>query len=367
MKDVYLCFTPYHMLLCSCIALDRDDDIEKEIILIEDFLDADRILDVLKKWNETPFDEHLMVKGKFSVDKIPEKSIFNVFKSQSVINLLKEGIDTLKERYDDFSLDGVFTCNDGRPQSQFLEYKCNKNDGLNVCVEDGSELYGDSFKSYLPFYELVFYKMYYGRWYETNKFIGDYRYTDKIKALKPDLVRDELKHKKIEPINLDNFKFLKNRGLIQSMMDEFDVQIDLDNDNVILFLPHSSFIKKRGQESIYSMIVEELLEKGRDILLKYHPRENDYYLKEDEGKISVLPQSLPSEILILHMIDEPPVVIGDVSTCMLTSKFLKKDIEVISLINLLNIESKNLKEVFRKIGILMPASRSELEDILKNI
>lgn len=367
MKELYVCFTPYHMLLCSCIASDREDDIDKEMIIIEDFLEADRIIEVLKRWKENPFDDHIMVKGKFSVDEIPEKSILNVLKDDSVVNVLKEGIDTLKDRYGDVPLHTVFTCNDERPQSQFLEYRCKKNGGLNVYVEDGSELYNDSFEEPLPFHESVFYKMYYGRWYEKIRLIGDYRYTDEIRALRPDLVRDELKHKKIKPIGLKNFIGLKKSGLTESMIKKFKVKIDLDEDYVILFLPHSEFIKKRKQESIYNEMVEELQKNNKKILLKYHPRENDHYIMQHGENITILPQSLPSEILILQMIDNPPLVIGDISTCLLTSKFLDEKIKVISLIDILNMDSSNLRRVFEKIGVMMPESHNQLKGMLDNV
>jgi len=367
MKELYMCFTPYHILLNSCIAYNRDTAEDKEIIIIEDFSNAENIVKGLKNWRANPFKKHVEIKGAYSVKDIPEKSIFNVFKSDSDINILKEGIDTLKERYANSSLSILFTCNDGRPQSQFLEYKCKKNGGLNIYVEDGSEVYNDSFRPPHPFHESIFYKLYFGRWYERIGILGDYKYTDEIRVLRPDLVREELKNKNIEPIGLENFINLKKAGLTNSILNEFDIELPKNKKPIILFLPHSSFIKKKNLLYLYQKIVSELIKNDKNLLLKYHPREKNYYIGKEENDIKVISQSLPSEILILEMINNSPIVIGDISTCLLTSKFLKKEIQVISLINIIDMESKNLKKVFKKIGVMMPKTQTEFEEILRNI
>lgn len=367
MTELYICFTPYHVLLSSCIAYGESTQYDKEIIIVEDFSDVDKLVTGLKDWEGDPFEEHVMIKGKFSVDEIPKKSMLNVFRDGSVVNLLKEGVDELRDRYEGVSLDRVFTCNDGRPQSQFLEFECKKTDGMNIYVEDGSELYNDSIESSMPFHEYIFYKMYFGKWYEHTRILGNYKYTDEIRAMRPDLVRDELKNKKIEPINIKNFIDLKKNGLTGSILKGYDVEFDQDPDNIIVFLPHSSFVEERDLRDIYQDIVSRLLEEDKKILLKYHPREKYHYLNGEDNRITILPQSLPSEILILEMIDEPPLVIGDISTCLLTAKFFKEEINVISLINIIGMESKNLKGVFEKIGVLMPDDRTEFEKMLKDI
>ncbi|MFW6173819.1 MAG: polysialyltransferase family glycosyltransferase [Elusimicrobiota bacterium] len=365
MRELYLCFTPYHILLNSSIAYYSEGTEKKEMIIIEDFSDAEKIVRGLKNWNSNPFKKQVLIKGKFSVKDIPEKSIMNIFKSDSVVNLLKEGVKALKVRYDDVPFDRVFTCNDGRPQSQYLQYKCKKNNGLNIYVEDGSELYNDSIEPSLPLHESIFYKMYFGKWYEKVGVLGNYKYTDKIRAMRPELARRELRNKKIEPISIENFTRLKDIGLIESILNEFDIDLSLNEDYIILVLPHSSFLKERNLLPYYQKIISKLIKYDKNILLKYHPREKEHYLRKEGNGMAVIPQSLPSEILFLQLIENPPVVIGDVSTCLLTSKILKKESCVVSLINILDINSKNIKNVFKKIGVLIPDTYSDLENILK--
>jgi len=366
MTELYLCFTPYHILLNSSIALNRNKTEDKEMIIVEDFSDADKLIRGLKKWEQNPFKKHVIVKGKFSVQEIPEKSMMNVFKTNSVVSILKEGIDTLEKRYSDLPFDHLFTCNDGRPQSQVLQYICKKNNGLNVYVEDGSELYNDSIGPQLPFHESIFYKLYYGPWHERIEVLGNYRYTDEIRALRPDLVREELKGKKIESINRESLLDLKRTGLTESILNEFGSDLTSEETDVILFLPHSDFVKQKDLLSLYRNIVEMLVEQNKKILLKYHPREKEHYLTEGDNSLAI-PQSLPAEILILQMIGDPPIIIGDVSTCLLTSKFLKEEIEVISLIKIIDMESKNLKKAFDQIGVKMPKNDYELTEILKDV
>jgi len=367
MKELYMCFTPYHILLNSSIALSRSKTKGKEIIILKQFSDFEKIIDGLKKWERNPFKKHVFIKGKFSVEQIPEKKLINIFRKNSTINLEKGSINDIKKTYKRVCFDKVFTCNDGKPQSQYLEYKCKKKNGTNIYVEDGSEVYNDSFRPPHPFHESILYKLYFGKWYERNAILGDYKYTDEIRVLKPDLVRKELKNKKIKPIGLENFISLKKTGLTKSILNEFDIELPRNEKTIIVFLPHSSFIKKRNLLSFYQKIVSRLIKDDKNIVLKYHPREKNHYVSEKENKILTLPQSLPAEVITLQMIDDPPVIIGDISTCLLTSKFLKKETKVISLINIIDMESKNLKNVFKKIGVLMPNTYSELRDVLEKI
>ncbi len=367
MRELYVSYTPYHILLNSSIAFYRDESIEKDLIIIEDFSNAKEIVNGLKNWGENPFKEIVLIDGKFSLDLVSKKSVLNIFKRNSVVNLFRKGVSTLKKRYGNMTFDTVFTCNDERPQSQYLENKCRKNNGLNVYVEDGSALYNDHVGSSLPFLEYIFIKLYVGSWYEDISIIGNYKFTDEIRAFRPDLVREDLKNKKIEPIDVENFVDLKRTGLTESILNELQFKQPLNKDYIIIFLPHSSLIKEKNLLSLYKEIISGLENYNDNILLKYHPREKDHYLGNVGKDISGIPKSIPSEIILLQMIENPPIVIGDVSTCLLTSKVLKKESHVISLIDILNIESKNLKRVFENIGVDMPKTQAELEDILKNI
>lgn len=367
MKELYLCFTPYHVLLNSGIAYNRGTKSDKEIIIRESFSDVDKVINGLKNWKENPFDEILRIKGTFSVEEIHEKSFLNIFRKNSTINLEKSSINDIKKAYKGVSFDKLFTCNDGKPQSQYLQYRCKKNNGINIYVEDGSEVYNDSFRSLYPFHESILYKVYFGRWYERIRILGDYKHTDEIRALRPGLVREELKNKKVTSIGSENFTNLKETGLIESILSEFDIELSLDKKPIILFLPHSSYIKKRDLLSLYKKIVKTLIENDKKIILKYHPRERHHYLEEKDNNVLIFPQSLPAEIIVLQMIENPPVIIGDVSTCLLTSKFFKEDIQVISLINIIDMESNNLKNIFNEIGVLMPDTYPEFVEILEGI
>lgn len=364
MKELYVSYTPYHILLNSSIASSRDESIEKDLIIIEDFSNIDKIVKGLNNWKDNPFREHIVIDGKFSTDLPDDKSIFNIFRKNSVFNVFKKGITEIKKRYENQNFQTVFTGNDERPHSQFLEYICRKNNGINVYVEDGSELYNDNVSSSFPTLEFIYYRLSLGSWYDDVRVLGKYRFTDEIRAFRPDLVRDDLKDKRIEQIDLENFIDLQRTGLTDTILNEFEFDLYLNKNDIIIFLPHSSLVRERDLLPLYKDIISRLKEYNKDILLKYHPREKDHYLSGYDEDILNLPQSLPSEIFFLQMINNSPVIIGDVSTCLFTSKIINDQSCVISLINLLDIESKYLKEVFSKIGVIIPNTRPELEEIL---
>ena len=60
------------------------------------------------------------------------------------------------------------------------------------------------------------------------------------------------------------------------------------------------------------------------------------------------------------------MIIGDISTSLLTAKILLKPARVISLLRLLNSENVYLEEIFKKEDIIIPKKVTQLKKELKS-
>jgi len=365
MKEVYMCSTPYHVILSCAIASDsKSDAIKKELIITQSFPYVDKLISAIKKWRQNPFDEIITTQGSYDV-KLRTSSPFNVFKS---VYVFKREVNKLKKRYSNDDIKYSYVFNDSKVLSQYLAYLTNKKGGSSVYVEDGAAPYTEHSLPNPRFGSLVMllYKLILGRWCTRTRYHGQYRYINRYMVLRPKHVRSELKNKPIEPIKVEDIINLNESGLTKSITNQFDVEIPQKSNSSVLVLPHSDFLINHRLLNKYKNEIIPFILDRQNILVKYHPREKNHYLKNAIGSEELLSQSVPMEIIFLHLINNPPkYVIGDISTALLTSKFLLEDTKTISLIRLLNYKNKSLENLFNKIGVSMPESIDEFKQILK--
>jgi hypothetical protein len=122
--------------------------------------------------------------------------------------------------------------------------------------------------------------------------------------------------------------------------------------------------------------VQDLVERGYDVAVKYHPRqiETDYLDVGRDPRVSLLPSGLPLEYVYIlaaapatdsalsrrsgaaAKADARPLqmVIGDVSTTLLTARWLVPDARVISLARPLGLLDPAIEELFAKLAISVP-------------
>ena len=369
MKSIYLTFTPYHILLSCAIAINSDNNTEKEIIIFKDFVNADKFAVLLHKWKSSPFDRVTVFEG--TRDVTPYKAKYkSIIKLDSTLNVMKRNISAIKKYFKkNKTISKVFTFHDGRLESQIAEYLNHKRGGENIYIEDGTAVYTHYTFPRTPVYIIFFNKLYYGPWSQFIRFHGDYKYTDKIMVLQPDLVRKELKDKPIEKISREALLSLKEEGLTNLILDEYHFPLNSEID-ILIILPHSEFLQGNNLFEEYIDIIKKILQilekENASIFVKYHPREKDYYLKFSANKVEKIPQGLPLELLYLHLIDNPPrIILGDISTALLTGKLILEETNVISILKILDVDYYKIADTFKKADIMIPRDTYELKNLLE--
>jgi len=65
MKNIFLAFTPYHILLSCSIALDYSQIDENFLFIISDFSESDALSRTLKNWQDPPFKKIIFLPGVY--------------------------------------------------------------------------------------------------------------------------------------------------------------------------------------------------------------------------------------------------------------------------------------------------------------
>lgn len=361
MKSVYITYTPYHILVSCGLASLYDDSDEKSLIIVSDFKDAEIFNRTILNWENNPFSEVKLLRGRFHVKKNDKINRIRISRSN-----LKSSKRFFKEKLNEASQ--TFIYHDGNPEGQIFAYLNSKKGGTNIYVEDGFAAYGDYIAPDMAFYEKLVAKMLWGRFYERVRVQGTYKYIGKVMVFYPEIVRPELRGKKVIKISKKVLTYLNDTKLISALLKSHNLYQEDLKANYIFIAPLSEDLIEYGLVKKYSNIFNYLIPDLSNVYVKYHPRETmgDFLGIQNFSNVAILPQSLPMEVVFLALLDkEPMIVIGDSSTSLLTAKYLLEKTNVISIIRLLGFKNMNLEDVFEKVGILMPTSIKELKDDLE--
>jgi len=371
MTTVHITSTPYHLLLSTGVAMANETQLKRDLIILKNYPESNKIIEAVRNWNKNPFNKCSLLPGDFSKEKTTNR-LETLRNPNSHFNIVRKNLKYIKSNYKS-KLENVYVHNTRKAECQLLMYLNSKDSGLNTYLEDGMGVYTQN-RGRLPIDKYLKRKIKFGPWYKNSKCIGGGPYTDEIMVLRPDLLdisKPCFDGKSIEEIPIEVLKKLKQDGLLDSIVENFNFKINEIKNLVIL--PHSSFltgIKNQSDNNLFEKYLEvfDIFSKKFDkITMKYHPREKKKYLAKVPSSVTNLPQTIPIEIVYFYLMSsEPKYIIGDISTALLTAKLLFEDTKVISLVKLYDIKDYrvSLESIFEKVGILMPKDVYELNQIL---
>lgn len=182
----------------------------------------------------------------------------------------------------------------------------------------------------------------------------------------PDLVHPYLKEKTLLPIDVTAFgdeKFLGMARIIAALDDE--QQKLLDRVNLVLTLPYEAyFIKQRHRYAELATQLKNMYSLDQ-MAIKPHPRiSKPELLSETFPSFQVLDNSVGMELLV-PLLNSECTIIGDVSSVLLTAKWLRPDIPIFALTQDVDTSSK-LDDIYKNLCIpvlSMPQLISSLTSI----
>lgn len=288
-----------------------------------------------------------------SVDCLPTKSELGSKRLSR-----KYGFQILKGMVNDLSPIEVITGNDRRVEFQY-SMDCAR--ALNASVKGG--FIDDGTGSYVTFQDLdnikllgdkyidtFLKKIMYGSWYERPERFGSSKWVDNCYLTHPEQSPHELKNK--NQIKLNPKIYLSDLAIqyfstIMALLSSVDSKPLVPKSTLIL-MPHSSLLMDLyGNKENFISLISKLEVDKKHLYFKYHPRELGDPL-ELSSVGNLLKTYVPAELYF--SISEFDCVIGDVSTALLSAKWLRPESQVNYFPNHSKF-TKRVEKLFLDIGI----------------
>lgn len=338
--SVYFVSTLLHLFTATAISGERKN--EQAILVFIDQPEGkpSQIFNLVEQWKLSPFTEQHLFYGR-----------------------LKGGLGKLKKRrrlFRDIGAlitrlqpDNIFVGNDRRIEFQYAMHVAQKSrkPAIGHYMDEGTFTYvGREASS--GFGDVVvdnlLKKVFYGAWWKNPATVGASAWISEIHVAFPELINPLLRLKSIQCLKASSFQSAPLKQLSKMMLQVNAVSeeqvLALD---VLITLPHESLFEKQAgyKEKILKLIAEL---KGR-VAVKYHPRNScEDALGIQQYGVELLPSSVSYEAL-LPLLRADVVVIGDVSSTLLLTRWLRPEIKTISYRN--GTENKKFEQLFRDLDI----------------
>jgi hypothetical protein len=352
-----IAYTPYHVLLATA-AVGVHPARANHLIIINDFkaaadiaaglTDADRLFDTVE-----------LCGGTFGVTSRARRQL-----------RYRRALPDISARTKALAPHEIWVGNDSRPESQAaFRTASRRGQPVNgVYIEDGLTAYATSVTRPLTLLESAIGRLMFGRNWSGIAVLGTSGRVSSGLFIFPPLVRRELTQ--LTKIELPRAACLvpSMRRLAARLVDKAGGDIErMCRLDAIVAVSHSS-VASTAPDYQRQMVgfVEQLVTKGCTVGVKYHPRqaEADYLGLGRLAEVVVLPQGLALEYLYVLRasaatdLGAGPLrfVVGDVSTILLTARWLAPEACCISLARPLRMLDESLEALFTALGVKLPAN-----------
>ena len=262
--------------------------------------------------------------------------------------------------------DEIRVGNDRRIEFQYLMHavKKIKSTVIGAYLDEGFFTYmgREASKSFSDrFVDGLLKKLAYGFWWKTPPTVGGSGWIDKAYVAFPDFVHKDLKCKDLIRIDKSIFQATEIKELSSIFLEKVGIDaMDLVEIDCLVMMPHESiYLKDEMYREKLVEIINKLSNKGSKLAIKYHPRDtiNDGLslsrlgVKQIENKVNF-------EALLFLL--PACTVVGDMSSVLLTAKWLRDDLDVIAIGDGADLELKNF---YRNLDISIQSVKNLSVDI----
>ena len=355
-REIFFVSTPFHLINSTIIALSKAKDTYAILIFIDQPENSENpYSSIISSWKNSPF---------VKVYKFESK----VGNSIKKYNFRKRILNQISLLVNDIRPDTIYTGNDRR-----IEFIKAYSESIKINPDCRCHYVDDGLHSYVLFkyawenpLEILVKKMFYGFWYKRQQVVGGSEFLEKAYLSFPKYSHQLLNNKKKHQINFSILKREDYKRLNKIVLDFFRLKISyIKQLDIILILPHYKELKMFN--SIYKQLKElivELASKNYVVGIKYHPfHQTDDFNFKMISKVKVLPPDIAFEFLIPY-IKQKASIIGDVSTVLLTSKLINKDLKVFSLVNNSDSRQSSLQKLSKSLGIKKFETNEEIKSLI---
>lgn len=356
-NNLFIAHTPYHITLAMSII--KTENLNDNILIVYDTFNINNEqIEIFDKYfnkiyiiNNKCNDDFL---NKFSIKEWIEKNIYINYDIQKFESILLE----LKEKV----FNKIFFSNNTYIEIQILINILKTNLTQIYYIEDGCAAYHDiiykerffGIKKILKPRYLFFGLRYKFLWkFKTFSAIGMGEEVLGGYYINKNYIRDDLKNMLSQGIDIESYK---------EVIQEFYPDNGSINDSIIIIMDHS---KSKYCDELIN-ILKLISNKEKNIYIKYHPREKNFYADFLlSNNVKKLKSSINIESILVNTYGN--IIIGNGgSTTFLTSPLISKNKFVItnSLFNL-NINPR-LIDIEKKLGAIEINDFNELNEIINN-
>lgn len=326
---LYVPSTPLNILVAVAHAVHFAPQQRAQLVLIDQKNVQDNAYyQVLKNWPNSPFEQVFILPGKATgLGKVAER---------------KANFEILANVIKSFAVDVIATGSDRRIEFQYLmQLGRQKNptlkgwyldDGLYSYAGRAHHWFNDSISSLLK-------KAVYGHWWQEPKTVGASNWINQAWLFRPEQAVSALQKKQMKTLDISWFTAPDVQIFSVQMCALYGLQGDmlvrLQSVDCLLLVPHPNNIQKMsGYVERIEGFLQTLYECGQKVAVKYHPRalERDALKLETRFGVILVPERLAFEF-VLPNLPAHTQIIGDVGTALLTTKWLRPELNGVAVLN----------------------------------
>jgi hypothetical protein len=341
MIDYFFISSPLHFLNAANIALQNPTHRKVAVLIAKDRQSAGRYRVAAEKVPAV-FDQVIDLSAVMARGRGTRSAAFRILKAE---------FSTPQEVR-------LFTGNDRRMEFQYAMHIASRAGAAveGVYMDEGAVTYvGHKSMHSLAhrFVDPLFKKLYYGFWYKHAMTTGTSAWIRTAYVAFPDAVHPLLQRKTLVAIHAGPFKTALFRSLVSVMLEQNGVDGSmLAGLRVVLTLPHEGAYLNRP--AIYEKVSEHLCARFApcSIAIKPHPRITDHeVLARMFPGMTVLDNRIGMEML-LPLLNNGCIVAGDISSTLLTTRWLRPDLPVLALLPADGMPTI-MAELYRRLAIRM--------------
>jgi len=356
--NVFMPMTPYHVFLSCGVALGEHRGERNHLIVIEDFPGADILVESVMRWSHSPFRGITLHAGTLGRGSDLTRGLAIQRSSRRLVKMVS-----------DAPIDRLYVFNDARADEQaVIRHVAKRRPATRiVCLEDGLAMYASALLSRRDSnLKRLGKRLLYGRDLHLPDAIGSSPWIHEARLAYVSLARRELAGKCLKPLPFDVFSGTEMRALADEYCERMSVEAGrTDRIEVLVLLPHPELIAHDDEtEKLYRSICVEAARCNRSVALKQHPRDRHGVLFTDDRAVLV-PRGLAAEFLFLSRRDEIRFVFGDLSSALMSARWLLPSAKTVSVARLLACADSGLTSVFDRIGVVVPSHEDQIWDLLQ--
>jgi hypothetical protein len=342
---LFLVSTPLNLFVATGIASQQADAHDAHLVFIDQgSVTGNPYITATQNWPRSPF---------ASVTVLPAKAQ----QARDKLKARRDGFLQLETLIHRLTPARIFTGSDRRVEFQFAMHAATgvMSNVAGIYMDDGTFTYvGRKDKGAQDtVIDNLLKKLVYGCWWRQPGTVGGSSWISEAYVAFPAQAHPLIRNKTLHPLGIEYFRTPAVQALSARLLEQFALSADaLQRLDILFTLPHDSLIKNQGDYNrVLSEAIAALCHRGLRVGVKYHPRhdsKNDLNLKT-LNTIKILPQQLAFEAILPLL--GTTTIIGDISSTLLTSKWLRPDLKAVSLRFGPTAQSDEFVELFARLDI----------------